>query len=255
MKQYLYNYQTIVRFSQPIKQHAVLLRCQPTNNAFQTIEQEHVILSSDYKIKQGLDAFGNRILYGQADAPRMVFGYISTGIVSTCPYLSAYNNENLFLYQQPTPLTNLKQSIQQATIIDRGSPLDKAEQICSQVFEMLQYVPNSTNIQTDASTVFNKRCGVCQDFAHLMIAFCRANNLPARYVNGFVEGEGQTHAWVEVYDGQLWQGFDPTHNRKLQQGYIKLSQGRDAADCPVIRGLFKGLANQETFINVTLQAL
>ena len=64
MKRYLYNYQTIVEFSEPVTAHAVMLRCQPAANAFQTIEQEHVVVSPDYWTNAGTDAFGNRILFG-----------------------------------------------------------------------------------------------------------------------------------------------------------------------------------------------
>jgi len=88
-----------------------------------------------------------------------------------------------------------------------------------------------------------------------MIAFCRANKLPARYVNGFLEGVGQTHAWVEVFDGYSWQGLDPTHDRTRLQGYVKIAHGRDSADCPVSRGMFSGNADQQTLINVTLQEI
>ena len=64
MKRYLYNYQTIVTFSEPVSAHSVMLRCQPAANAFQTIEQEHVVASPDYWLTAGTDAFGNRILFG-----------------------------------------------------------------------------------------------------------------------------------------------------------------------------------------------
>ena len=138
----------------------------------------------------------------------------------------------------------------------QSTTAEKARQLCHRVYEMMAYEPETTTVETPAAEVFSRQCGVCQDYAHLMISFCRANGLPARYVNGFLEGTGQTHAWVEVFDGYSWQGYDPTHDRTLlQQGYVKIAHGRDSADCPVSRGMFRGQAVQQTQISVTLQEL
>ncbi len=257
MKRYLYNYKTIVTFSEPITGHAVMLRCQPVDNDFQTIEQEHVVAPPDYWLTAATDAFGNRILYGGALEPHSVFAYVSTGIVTIGTYCQKLRGENLFLYRQPSHLTAINDVMREAAATRGGmTATEKAKELCHRVFEMMEYVPESTTVDTPASDVFIRQCGVCQDYAHLMIAFCRANDIPARYVNGFLEGTGQTHAWVEVFDGYVWQGFDPTHDCKLtQQGYVKLAHGRDSADCPVSRGMFCGQAVQQTQINVTLQEL
>ena len=79
------------------------------------------------------------------------------------------------------------------------------------------------------------------------------NGIGARYVCGFMQGEGVTHAWVEVYCNGYWLALDPTHNRKIEYGYIKLAQGRDAADCPVNRGVFTGSAIQTTHVEVIVE--
>lgn len=257
MKRYLYNYQTIVTFSEPVSAHAVMLRCQPAANAFQTIEQEHIIVSPDYWMNAGTDAFGNRILFGGASEPHTVFAYVSTGIVATETYFQKQRGENMFLYSQPSQLTQLNDAMREAALTDAGATTaEKARQLCHRVYEMMAYEPETTTVETPAEDAFSRQCGVCQDYAHLMIAFCRANGLPARYVNGFLEGTGQTHAWVEVFDGYSWQGYDPTHDRTLlQQGYVKIAHGRDSADCPVSRGMFRGQAVQQTQISVTLQEL
>ena len=103
--------------------------------------------------------------------------------------------------------------MREAALTDAGATTaEKARQLCHRVYEMMAYEPETTTVETPAAEVFSRQCGVCQDYAHLMISFCRANGLPARYVNGFLEGTGQTHAWVEVFDGYSWQGYDPTHD-------------------------------------------
>ncbi|MDP8936334.1 MAG: transglutaminase family protein, partial [Actinomycetota bacterium] len=94
--------------------------------------------------------------------------------------------------------------------------------------------------------------GVCQDYAHVMIALCRAAGLPARYVSGHLVGEGGSHAWVEVVvsssavgggtDGRaLAVAFDPTHDRRARRGYLTVAVGRDYADVAPTSGTFEGL--------------
>ncbi|MBE6331258.1 MAG: transglutaminase family protein [Bacteroidales bacterium] len=257
MKRYLYNYQTIVTFSEPISGHAVLLRCQPAANDFQTIEQEHIVAPPDYRLTAGTDAFGNRILFGGSRSPRSVFAYVSTGIVAIGKYSQKHHGEPLSLYLQPSRLTATSEAMRAAAAAEPGlTVMQRAVELCHRVFGLMEYVPESTTVDTPACDVFIRQCGVCQDYAHLMIAFCRANGIPARYVNGFLKGTGATHAWVEVFDGCAWQGFDPTHDCQLVgQGYVKLAHGRDSADCAVSRGMFCGRAVQQTQINVTLQEL
>ena len=121
--------------------------------------------------------------------------------------------------------------------------------------ENIAYQPQATTIETTAAEVMQSRQGVCQDFAHLMIALCRRQGIPARYVNGFLVGEGETHAWVEIFDGYNWLGFDPTHNCRISNGYVKLAHGRDARDCSVSRGMYTGQASQQTTIHVTLHEI
>ncbi len=255
MKHYLYNYQTIVTFSEPITEHTVMLRCQPVSNAFQTVSNEHIVISPEYRLSAGVDAFGNHILYGSARESHAVFAYASTGIVSTETYILKPRGENILLYKLPSRLTHYDSEMSALAMGITGSTIERAKQLCHQVYEMLEYMPETTTVETPAREVFAKRCGVCQDYAHLLIALCRANGLAARYVNGFLVGTGQTHAWVEVFDGYSWQGYDPTHDCTMLQGYVKLAHGRDSSDCPVSRGMFCGQAVQQTQISVTLQEL
>ena len=78
--------------------------------------------------------------------------------------------------------------------------------------------------------------GVCQDFAHILICLARMNNLPARYINGFLledlnSQENSTHAWVEIFVEDLgWVGFDPSHNKCIDEKYVRISCGYDFLD-------------------------
>ena len=84
--------------------------------------------------------------------------------------------------------------------------------------------------------------GVCQDYAHILLSLLRIEKIPCRYVSGLAFETGETHAWVEVFDGGHWTGIDPTQNRLIGDHYIKLCHGRDYSDCPIERGIYIGNA-------------
>ena len=85
---------------------------------------------------------------------------------------------------------------------------------------------------------------MCQDYAHIMLSLLRMEGIPARYVVGMMTGEGSSHAWVEALCNGYWYGFDPTNNKLVNADYIRVSCGRDSADCSVIRGNFYGCVTQ-----------
>ena len=97
--------------------------------------------------------------------------------------------------------------------------------------------------------------GVCQDYAHILIALCHMDGIGARYVVGFMIGEGATHAWVEIMCGGYWYGLDPTNNLMVDETYIKLSHGRDYNDCTVVRGSFYRQASQHQEVYVSVEEL
>ena len=258
MKRYIYNYQTIVSFSEPVVNHAVLLRCQPVVGAYMTIDEEHLIISPEFRLTRGVDQLGNRIIYGSQREGHLSLAYVSAGIVSMSPYLIRSERGFNPVYLVQTRLTELDaDATGTATEGDagRGHASDVAQKICHRVYTMMTYVPFSTDVETTAAQVMQTLQGVCQDYAHLMIGYCRASGIPARYVCGFMEGTGETHAWVEVYDGYSWIGFDPTNDCRIIYGYVKLAHGRDASDCPVSRGIYGGQALQQTQISVTLKEI
>ncbi len=105
--------------------------------------------------------------------------------------------------------------------------------------------------------------GVCQDFAHVMIAICRQWGAPARYVSGYLftdrtagdrSNPEATHAWVEVFLPTLgWIGVDPTNNILAGERHIVVATGRDYADVPPTRGVYKGEAENELTVTVSVR--
>ena len=116
----------------------------------------------------------------------------------------------------------------------------RAQAICDWVYNNVRFQGNTSNSNTSALDTLVERVGVCRDFAHLMIALCRAANLPARMVSGMdygadpVLGPPDFHAYVEVYFADVygagrWYMFDPS-GTAIPMGFVRLCTGRDAAD-------------------------
>jgi len=127
------------------------------------------------------------------------------------------------------------------------------------IFQMLEYSPESTDVNTHITEVLRIRKGVCQDFAHLFISVCRQNKIPARYVSGYLNqgadfvGSSQLHAWVEAFIPELgWVGFDATNNLLANHHYIKIAHGTDYRDCSPIIGILETTGMQQSTHSVTV---
>jgi transglutaminase-like putative cysteine protease len=116
--------------------------------------------------------------------------------------------------------------------------------ICALVHRSLAYEWGVTGVHTTAAEALAGGRGVCQDYAHVMLAVCRIVGLPARYVSGHLLGEGGSHAWVEVLRpmaGGRWavaEAWDPTHDRPAGSNYLTVAVGRDYADVAPLSGTY-----------------
>ncbi len=118
---------------------------------------------------------------------------------------------------------------------------DKVQAICDFVHRRLRFSYPEARPTRTASEALAEGVGVCRDFTHLAVAFCRCLNIPARYCNGYLGDIGvppdpapmDFNAWFEAFLGDRWFTFDPRHNRR-RIGRILISRGRDAADVPMI---------------------
>jgi transglutaminase-like putative cysteine protease len=125
------------------------------------------------------------------------------------------------------------------------------------------YDPKATAVSTPLIEAFEARRGVCQDFAHIMIAVSRHWGVPARYVSGYLYHRRQdkdrsspdaTHAWMEAYLPSFgWVGFDPTNKIVVADRHVRVAVGRDYADVPPTRGTFKGDVESELGVAVRVE--
>lgn len=151
-------------------------------------------------------------------------------------------------YAQPSRLTQPDAALaEMAAQFKAGGKqgIELAREINTWVYQTMQYAHDVTNIHTTAAEALALKQGVCQDYAHIMVALCRLCALPARYVSGHLLGEGGTHAWVEVLlpaetqpEKALALALDPTHGRQAGINYVTVAVGSDYFDVAPTSGTY-----------------
>lgn len=136
-----------------------------------------------------------------------------------------------------------------ASWFHQDSLFEALQKLNKLIFDDFTYCTDSTHVHTQVSEVMEEKRGVCQDFAHVFLAACRAHRIPSRYVSGYLvtrrarssEGSTASHAWVEaLVPNHGWVALDPTNNLLANDSYIKIAHGRDYSDVTPTRGVFKG---------------
>jgi len=168
---------------------------------------------------------------------------------------------------EPTPLVPLSEGARQYAIksLVRGRAwLEAVTDLMQRIHEDFEFQPGATTVSTSVDEVLYQRSGVCQDFAHLMLACLRGWGLPARYVSGYLltdpppgmprlMGVDASHAWVAAYSPQHgWVEFDPTNNQLADARYITLTWGADFADVVPLRGVIFGGGDQRMDVRVSV---
>ncbi len=282
----LYHYTPAVENAQ----HAVHLR--PCHGSSQSVLQ-HALHINPQPVQQreGLDVYGNSKLFFslqtshdelQVTADSVVQTYASPEHTTVLAWErvreafryqagAAYNSAWEFAFASPyVPRHEAFADFAKPSFTPGRQLLDAAHDLMSRIHSAMTYDGDSTDVDTPALTALRQRKGVCQDFAHIMVACCRAMDLPARYVSGYMltqPAAGQprligcdaSHAWVSVYcpspdtdaPGQ-WFDFDPTNNRAPGEDYVTLATGRDFLDVSPLRGVIRGGAQHTLAVAVTV---
>lgn len=247
MQRLSFTYNTRIDFSEPVEDHYFVLRCLPTTQDIQVIEESHLELIPEAHYTLQRDGFGNTIEVGNINAFHTAFRYEVSGVATTDTARRRPETPHP-MYLFPTTLTTPSSEIRRFLIcqnVNRSAKtLTTCEQLSHAVHEFFKYRPGATSVTTTAAEAFDLGQGVCQDYAHVLIALLRSCNIPARYVSGLPVGEGTTHAWVQANLDGYWIGLDPTRDRLVDETYLTLAVGPDYADCPIERGTFLGNADQ-----------
>lgn len=145
-----------------------------------------------------------------------------------------------------------------------GRPvLSGAQELMRRIRADFKYDTKATVVSTPLSEAFTKRHGVCQDFAHIMIAGLRGIGLPAAYISGYIrtipppgkqrlEGADAMHAWVSLWCGEAhgWVDLDPTNAMMIANDHVMLAKGRDYADISPVSGIILGSREQDVDVQV-----
>jgi transglutaminase-like putative cysteine protease len=168
---------------------------------------------------------------------------------------------------EPTPLVPLSEGarLYAAASFSPGRPwLEATAELMHRIYTDFTFDPGATTVSTSVDEVLHQKRGVCQDFAHLMLACLRGHGLPARYVSGYLltdpppgmprlMGVDASHAWVAAYSpGHGWVEFDPTNDQLADQRYITLTWGADFADVVPLRGVIYGGGDQRMSVAVSV---
>jgi transglutaminase-like putative cysteine protease len=163
-----------------------------------------------------------------------------------------------FIFESPNAPVGPKFAEYAAPSFASGRPfLSAVEDLSRRIFTEFRYDNRATTIATPAEDVLKSRRGVCQDFAHVMIACLRSLKLPARYVSGYIRsgvdfaGEEASHAWVSAWCPVFgWQDFDPTNNVMPRGEHFTVAWGRDYSDVTPVKGVALGGGEQVVSVSV-----
>jgi transglutaminase-like putative cysteine protease len=209
-----------------------------------------VVDATARSVRTASDLFGNDVLDINVPYVAEQVTFISWSIVERRADHGPHLTVGALLHDRrllaPTQLTELDAAL--ASLVDelRATRLDGAELAATAsalVHERMRYAHDVTGVRTTAAEAFGGGAGVCQDFAHILIAVTRALGLPSRYVSGQLLGHGGSHAWVEVLvpDGSGHArvvAFDPTNGCEAGMTYLTIAIGRDYADVAPVSGTY-----------------
>lgn len=244
-----------VTYSAPVRDCVRLLRVFPPGQrgAQRIVSLDWECSPAPYEAEEYQDDFGNCVLELRQARIENEFRF-HMNLVTTRHAGSVAPDDGLSptgrgAFLLPSALCDLSDAIRQQARLLGGERSKRQDEehastltaaICAWTHNALRYTPGVTNPTTTASQALQRGAGVCQDYAHLMIALCRALSLPARYISGYNPATGAMHAWVEVLCQGEWQAWDPTHNRPASEHCVFVGCGRDFRDVEPLLGTYRG---------------
>lgn len=276
---YTIRHVTRFRYSAPVSESMMEVRMQPRRDDLQHCLSFELTTNPPTRVTVSRDYLGNIVQHFDILRSHQELTITAQSLVTTSPQaelpllgpsaweaLDQLVNEGDYVemlipskFAQPTE--RLMALYKEFGLARRADPLSLVHEISHKIHHQFSYTPQSTRVDSPIDDALELRGGVCQDFSHIMIALVRELGIPARYVSGYLFHERDerssrspdaSHAWVEVLLPELgWVGFDPTNNTLAGERHIRVAIGRDYADVPPTRGVFKG--NADTELGVAVQ--
>jgi transglutaminase-like putative cysteine protease len=296
-------HETRYQYTPSVENAHHVVHLKPANHATQTVLRHSLhITPTPAQQREVLDVYGNSSTFFSLQTGHNVLNVTADSIIETCATNDAVNQaENLattdlpweqvreqfryragadynaaweFLFASPyVPKDDAFVQFARPSFTPGKSLPAAAQDLMARIHSTMVYESESTEVHTLPLDALRQGKGVCQDFAHIMVACCRAMGLPARYVSGYMLTQpppGQprligcdaSHAWASVYcpdgaDGQSgnrgrWLDFDPTNNRTPGEDYVTLATGRDFLDVSPLRGVIRGGSQHILDVAVTV---
>ena len=273
---YKIQHTTKYAYDGPVKESVNEIKVYPYHTNNQEVLYHELLITGNPDVQAYTDYWGNRTGVFNLLPPHDTLIIESRMLVRTiAPPELALNVETGFaelahtteeqlqlLELSSTDAISSHEAIRQmaATVLNDTSVAATVANCCRYIYENFLYIKGITNVETTVDEIIEHKSGVCQDFAHLMLQVLRSLKIPSRYVSGYIcpnkngmRGEGATHAWVEAWIPEYgWAGIDPTNNVWVTNTHVKLAAGRHFNDCSPVKGTFKGSANQNLSVHVSI---
>ncbi len=271
-------HRTRFRYGGPVRSSYNEARLTPENSTRQTTLRSRVEIEPAATAFAYRDYWGSTVTAFDLHTPHTELVVTGTSIVEAGPEHRGHEHADRHQLRAPatrdrfgelltpTALTAMDDEVVaevRAAVGDAG-PHETGTAVCRLVRERMEYLSGSTNVKTNAMQAWRSGKGVCQDISHVTVGLLRALELPARYVSGYLHpkrdaGVGQTvtgesHAWVEWWDGG-WCSFDPTNATEVGQRHVTLGRGRDYGDVPPFKGIFSGPGSEGHTVTVEVTRL
>lgn len=279
---YQVRHVTTYQYSEPIRENQMELRMHPRSEGSQRCWSFHISTNPRAEVATYRDARGNAVHHFDLPGAHQRLTITAESLVEVEehePLPAALGPESwrelerltdqdealemLLPSQFAGPSELLTAFAREHSWGRRADPLTTLHTLNGLVYDRFDYAPQHTRVDSPIDHALEARKGVCQDFAHIMIALAREVGIPCRYVSGYLfhrhedhdrSAEDASHAWVEaLLPGLGWVGFDPTNNLVAGHRHIRTAIGRDYADVPPTRGVFKGEAHISAALKVAVQ--
>lgn len=269
-------------YSAPVRESVMELWLQPLALPHQRLVSFEIVTEPRAKMFKYTDWLGNEVFH--FDVPASHDGLIirshatvETQVPALLPLAvepgewkrmkEGYVEAAYFDFMQPSRFVedsdHLTRFMQEHDLLDRPpNPMTGLRQLNDEIYSAFDYTPGFTAADSPIDSALEHKKGVCQDFAHIMLAVARRWGIPSRYVSGYLARSGEanersvpdaSHAWVECYLPSVgWVGFDPTNDMLAGERHVVVAYGRDYADVPPTRGVLKGEADSEMVVAVSV---
>jgi len=256
------QHETHYTYENPVDYSIQHLHLTPRSDANQKTHDWQIFVKGNKQLQ--IDGHGNIGHWLTLENPSQHISIIVKGLVETTTSfcLVEYNLLLPLIYLLQTPLTTYNKAIETFSrqSIGNSQDLDLFAHLMNAIGDHMAFDSNASQVHDTALQAFERKRGVCQDYAHLFVACCRSMEIPARYVSGYVftgdDGHVASHAWAEAWsDAYGWVSCDATHRQFAGESYCRLAVGRDYLDACPVRGVRRGggVESMQVHVNVAAQ--